>query len=316
MTDYEKILTGLKPTESPAVMDLVEQSGIDVNPWKYTSSGESVRYPKANPQHCYEWSFGGDDQPFAFCVWYESLKFDDSGIYYTDNLREYALKLESLSFDKRVPSTVRSRSRTQAKRARDFDLLIQSASRNNKPIKIILLIGEDLGKEEIGWDSSKVKFRKLDNEPWQIDFYSIENGNFKFIRGYDQHQITKQNISEVNLFVDQFELPRQVETNLSESKKFIRKKEVRLSSLARSKGFCELCGEPGFKIDDKRVYLETHHVIPLSESGYDEIWNVVALCPNDHKKAHFSSVKYEIRNTLIKKLVTIYPESKKYLIPF
>jgi 5-methylcytosine-specific restriction protein A len=33
--------------------------------------------------------------------------------------------------------------------------------------------------------------------------------------------------------------------------------------------------------------LETHHIIPLSEEGEDIEENVIALCPNDHRRAHF-----------------------------
>lgn len=313
MNDNRSLLEALKPTESPAVMDLVEQSGIDVTPWRFTSKGEPVERPKANPQYCYEWSFGSDKEPVAFCVWHEHLKCSDSEIYYEDNLRNLALKLESVRNDKRVPRDVRSRSVAQAKRARSFDSLIQSGFRLSKPIRVILLIGEDLGKEEIGWDSSKVKFRRLDSEPWQIVSYSLETGNFKFKRGYSETLNEEVTDSSSKQFVDQFEAPSEVGTSQTASKQYIRKKEVRLAALVRSNGFCELCGEQGFKVDDEKVYLETHHVIPLSEAGYDEIWNVVALCPNDHKKAHFSISKNEIRKELIEKLVSLYPDSKPFL---
>jgi hypothetical protein len=52
---------------------------------------------------------------------------------------------------------------------------------------------------------------------------------------------------------------------------------------------CELCGEPGFLTAAGSIYLETHHVVPLSLDGPDHESNVVALCPNDHRRAHFGS---------------------------
>ena len=38
------------------------------------------------------------------------------------------------------------------------------------------------------------------------------------------------------------------------------------------------------------TYLESHHVTWLSRGGYDLIDNVVALCPNCHRKIH---IRYE-----------------------
>ncbi len=35
--------------------------------------------------------------------------------------------------------------------------------------------------------------------------------------------------------------------------------------------------------------LEVHHVISLSYDGVDTIANVSAICPNDHRQAHFGA---------------------------
>lgn len=47
------------------------------------------------------------------------------------------------------------------------------------------------------------------------------------------------------------------------------------------------------------VYLETHHIVPLSEGGADSLMNVVALCPNDHRRAHYSLEQLAIRRRLL-----------------
>lgn len=54
------------------------------------------------------------------------------------------------------------------------------------------------------------------------------------------------------------------------------------------------------------IYLETHHVQPLSEGGTDSEDNVAALCPNDHRKAHYSAEAAEIREHLRATLAEIY----------
>lgn len=55
----------------------------------------------------------------------------------------------------------------------------------------------------------------------------------------------------------------------------------------RSNGICELCNkEAPFRSNKDEPYLEVHHIKPLSENGEDSINNVVALCPNCHRKMH------------------------------
>jgi 5-methylcytosine-specific restriction protein A len=46
---------------------------------------------------------------------------------------------------------------------------------------------------------------------------------------------------------------------------------------------------------DGKVFLETHHVIPLSEGGGDTEGNVVALCPNHHREAHHGANRDRMR---------------------
>lgn len=55
----------------------------------------------------------------------------------------------------------------------------------------------------------------------------------------------------------------------------------------RAKGICDLCGEPAPFTDlQQKPYLECHHVVWLSKGGEDSIDNVVALCPNCHRRMH------------------------------
>ena len=79
---------------------------------------------------------------------------------------------------------------------------------------------------------------------------------------------------------------------------FVRKPEVRIAALARSKGSCEYCNAPGFPTTDGRTYLETHHIDPLSEGGADSIHNVIALCPNHHREAHFGGARARMKTEM------------------
>ena len=55
----------------------------------------------------------------------------------------------------------------------------------------------------------------------------------------------------------------------------------------RAGGICQLCHEPApFLTASGEPYLEEHHILWLSEGGSDTLDNVVALCPNCHRKMH------------------------------
>lgn len=56
----------------------------------------------------------------------------------------------------------------------------------------------------------------------------------------------------------------------------------------QANGICHDCKKPA-PFESKNTgepFLETHHVVPLAEGGMDVIENVIALCPNCHRKRH------------------------------
>lgn len=69
--------------------------------------------------------------------------------------------------------------------------------------------------------------------------------------------------------------------------RYARDPNVRSAVLRRAKGLCEFCGEPGFRRFDDRPYLESHHIIALANDGADRTTNVIALCANHHREAHY-----------------------------
>lgn len=104
------------------------------------------------------------------------------------------------------------------------------------------------------------------------------------------------------LYVDQFAIGADLQVLKHESirSEFVRSRIVRDVVLQRAQGICELCGEPGFTTKAGSVFLETHHVVPLSEGGADTVNNVAALCPNDHREAHHGARASAIREQLLK----------------
>jgi predicted restriction endonuclease len=89
---------------------------------------------------------------------------------------------------------------------------------------------------------------------------------------------------------------------LSEKWLYCRNQKVRKAVLKRAKGKCEFCAKPGFLGPNGKPYLETHHVIFLAKEGADRTTNVIALCPNDHREAHFGKRRVEIEKEMIQRL--------------
>jgi hypothetical protein len=78
--------------------------------------------------------------------------------------------------------------------------------------------------------------------------------------------------------------------------------QVRGAVLQRANGRCEYCGKPGFLKPDGTRYVESHHVIALANDGADRVTNVIALCPSDHREAHFGARSAELEQEMIRKL--------------
>lgn len=164
--NVSEVLESLRPKKKTAIMDMVAEAGVDVSSWAVTQDGSTVQDPKMNPTYCYEWAFGGNGEPTVLCVWHTSLAVTQGLIVFEDSLRQHALKLNLVAIDRTKSTPVRSRARKQEKRAQKFDSLLQRAFRKSEPIRVVILLGEPRSEAEIGWDTSKVKYRSLDTEFW------------------------------------------------------------------------------------------------------------------------------------------------------
>lgn len=308
-------LASLLPTQRLSVMDLVERAGIDVTPWHTTADGRPVKNPKANPSYCYDWAFGSELEGFLVCIWHGSLKLLDlpagQAIVYNDNFRELALGLDRKAIDRTQPSDERNRARSQAQRARAFDRALQRSFRRAIPVRVVVLEGDRREREELGKASSTVEARKLDTENWFMHAYDNDTGDTLLVRGLalasaematggsDAETAVKTPVVAVleverPKYVDQFSAP--VPPTIREATVLIRDRSaaVREAVLMRAGGLCELCNEPGFVTAAGSVYLETHHVVPLADNGPDHPANVIALCPKDHRRAHYAAGREEI----------------------
>jgi 5-methylcytosine-specific restriction protein A len=81
---------------------------------------------------------------------------------------------------------------------------------------------------------------------------------------------------------------------------------IKFYVIARSEGLCEGCGEPApFVTDKHKPYLEPHHTLRVADDGPDHPKNVIALCPNCHRRAHHAKDAEAFNDRLKRKLSRI-----------
>lgn len=79
----------------------------------------------------------------------------------------------------------------------------------------------------------------------------------------------------------------------------IRSRAIRLYILRRAAGKCEGCGAVApFTTGYGEPYLEPHHIRRLTDGGPDDPRWVVGVCPNCHRRAHYSQDAAEYNTKL------------------
>jgi 5-methylcytosine-specific restriction enzyme A len=257
-------------------MDLVEAAGIDVSDWANFKGGSKMA--AANPKYCYEWSFVKPKELVVLNLWHEHMKERRDGVVFMElNPRKFASQRNGI----------------EKVRSLRTDEAIQIAVKDKLPIRVIALEGRRRNINNPAEKASHVSNRLLDPLNWIVTSYDWKTGECTLTQGVDQ-------------FVDQFsvqqESAQKPERREVTGQAFVRSSSVRSNVLMRSKGKCEWCGMEGFLMADGRIYLETHHVIPLSEDGFDIESNVTALSPNHHREAHHGKLKDEMREKVLERL--------------
>lgn len=95
---------------------------------------------------------------------------------------------------------------------------------------------------------------------------------------------------------------------------FERSRAIRNYVLSRARGMCEACGAKApFLTDKGEPYLEVHHIRRLSDGGPDDPNWTIALCPNCHRRAHYSMDRVQFNKGLREKVLEIEAEMERFL---
>ncbi len=276
------MLSTLEPKRRARVMDLLAEVGHDITDWANYSNG--ANNPAANPRLCYEWAFLQEDKDIVLNLWYEDLREEAGSIVLKENIRR----------DISLYAGLANRS-VWRNRAEKVDRALRKAYEEGVPVRVILCSGKRRDRNEPSSEASRVKRRDLDPVPWAVTSYDDKTGDAVIVRGAKPVDVVDQ------FSVDAVEDSPTERRSLSGSA-FVRDGAVRFAALVRAEGRCEFCGQPGFITGTGKVFLETHHIVPLGEGGADSIRNVAALCPNHHREAHHGAAKEKIRAALLRKV--------------
>lgn len=294
-------LAEIEPKTRHRIIDLVREAGIDVGPWADMEGGE--KRAAANPRYCFEWCFVEPRKLAVFNLWHGDMQEREGVIFHEVNMRAHAR------------AAARQAKTSWVRRAYGMDRALQKAFKDKLVVRVILLAGLMRNMEEENPKASEVKVRELDETPWTITSYDWDTGDCVLTRlgvapgggvsetaadpGVEGEPIAtgEPMVHSSEPFIDQFWIDPSRERTYRDASGhvLVRSAAARTRVLARAAGRCELCRAPGFEMVDGRVFLETHHIVPLAEGGPDTDENVAALCPNDHREAHFGARRSEIR---------------------
>lgn len=282
------LLDELRPSQKRRVFDLVKEAGIDVTDWANYSRGPN--YAAMNPKYCYEWAFVQRGRVVVLNLWHTQLREHQNTVTWSDNLCEW-IRRHSDQDTKAI----------WRRRAEAFDSAIQVAFKESLTVRAIVNDGNIREGASRDTQASVVKHRLLDPVPWAVTSYEAFTGHCTLTRGV----LAKGSVDQFDIQSPENRTTQKVSV---QTQVFQRDSSIRVAARHRANGKCELCHCLGFIMADGRVYIETHHVIPLSEGGRDSADNVVAICPNHHREAHHGSSAAVIRESLLKHLRSVGKE--------
>ncbi len=123
----------------------------------------------------------------------------------------------------------------------------------------------------------------IDND---LETNDVERSNDVFVSG-DTKKFNKLSIKQLrNAALAKVHIkasPKEKQVNA-----YYRSEAIKRYVIERSKGKCEGCATDAPFRTRKGAYLECHHLTQMADGGPDHPENVIALCPNCHRKSHYS----------------------------
>lgn len=120
--------------------------------------------------------------------------------------------------------------------------------------------------------------------------YLFDNGVLQIDNVKYEHDLIREETIRRSLELDELikqaqSAPRTPTHRYTNGIQYARNSSVAEYAKRRANGVCDLCREDAPFLDGSGTpFLESRHVLWLSQGGSDSIDNTVALCPNCHRK--------------------------------
>ena len=154
-------------------------------------------------------------------------------------------------------------------------------------LKAVVGLALELAGEQVSWGKERLTSdnlqRRLHLDLPEIKIVTFQPRQHRRI-GLGFHNPGSK---DVNWSEAQDEIAGSTATREVAMLRFLRSAHVRQEAEWRAKGTCGDCRKPApFLTPSGRPFLEVHHILPLGRGGLDVAENVIALCPNCHRKRH------------------------------
>ncbi|CAE6853555.1 HNH endonuclease [Paraburkholderia domus] len=276
-------LRDLKPTKKQNVKEITDELGLRMT-------------------NKYDWRFSDESGTYLIFEWLDDMLEKDGEIYFLDQATDWAEKNRSTALT------------VQINRAYAVASVILQAYYTKAPLNVAIIEGV---RRVVGLrETSEAHLRQLDLQKW-YPHHRDENGYIVVIRGKPQPDgfgAYEDDQRRAKLTGSPPPPPPSKTVELTRTAIYDRDPQVVKDVKRRAaSGCCEFCGKLGFPTPQGTYYLEAHHVIPLNLDGADTVKNVIAICPDDHRRAHFGEDRHELRDRMIWDVLhKLYPDDTEY----
>ncbi len=272
------VLDELKPTQKLLAMDLLEEAGVDVSQWKNYKGAQ----PAANPKYCYNWSFEQPGERVVVCLWHRGLKRGNGKVFFRRRPRAYA------SVREEPGASVWNR------RDADFGKNLELAYRQQLPIRVIVVEGEQRNPADLKPKASVVKARLLDPIAWAVTEYDYPTGECLLERG---KKPVLPAVDSADLELSWFEAAKWKRAFVYHRRREAEARRKKIQEALRVNEGKLICEVPncGFDFAEQygalgEGYAQVHHLLPLGKAPTDgrepKLKDLAIVCANCHVMIH------------------------------
>ncbi|WP_315805389.1 HNH endonuclease [Bradyrhizobium sp. SZCCHNS3002] len=259
-------------------MDLLNEAGFEIGPWKNYKGNR----PAANPKYCYNWSFEQPGEAVAVCLWHRSLKQGKGGVSFRRKPRGFA------ALRKGPGANVWNR------RDADFGKNLELAYRQQLPIRVIVVDGEQRNPADLKPKASIVKARLLDPVGWAVTEYDYATGECLLERGKTP---VLPAVDSSDLELAWFEGEKSKRAFIYHRRREAKARREKIQEALRANGGKLICEVQncGFDFAERygtlgEGYAQVHHLLPLSKSPKNgretKLKDLAIVCANCHVMIH------------------------------